>query len=271
MIPMILCADDYGQNLAISTGICELLAAKRLTAVSCLTTPKTWLTTAGMLKPYQGQVDIGLHFNLTYGNLFTCSALKHSTLLLNCLLHRMKKEDIIRELGFQIDNFVAAMGCNPDFIDGHQHIQHLPIIREAIMEVYSQRFKTYKPYLRFAGVTQLTRLLQRPNKLKQAIIHLTGANKLRSLCQKYDIPHNVDFTGIYDFNLKQNYAKMFKVFLKTITGTTLTMCHPGHSSDELEDTIKMMRPKEWSYFNSDQFLEDLVEANVRLSRFQDLT
>ena len=268
---MILCADDYGQNLAISTGICELVAAKRLTAVSCLTTSKTWITAAALLKPYQGQVDIGLHFNLTYGKLITCSSRKHSQLLLNCLLHRMKIEDVIRELWSQIDSFVAAMGCNPDFIDGHQHIQHLPVVREAIIEVYSQRFKINKPYLRLAGVTQLARLLQRPNKLKQVIIHLTGAKKLQLLCQKYNIPHNIDFMGIYDFSLKRNYGQMFKTFLKTITGPALTMCHPGHFSDEPEDAINSIRPKEWDYFNSDQFLEDLMQANVRLSRFQDLT
>src|SRR3989338_8789650 len=61
-----LCADDYGQSIAISQGILALLQARRLSAVSCLVEAADWQTQAALLKPFVSQIEIGLRFNLTH-------------------------------------------------------------------------------------------------------------------------------------------------------------------------------------------------------------
>src|SRR5690349_9878789 len=65
---VILCADDYGQNAAISQAIIELIKKNRLSATSCMVTSPDWLTQAKQLNSFNNQLDIGLHFNLTEGN-----------------------------------------------------------------------------------------------------------------------------------------------------------------------------------------------------------
>ena len=62
---IILCADDYGQNEATSQGIIQLIQLNRLSATSCLTTTNNWPIHAQQLRPFHGQIAIGLHLNLT--------------------------------------------------------------------------------------------------------------------------------------------------------------------------------------------------------------
>ena len=148
---IILCADDYAQNLAISEGICELVAARRLSAVSCMTTTADWEAAAKMLQPDEAKVDIGLHFNLTHGALLTRLPFSHRTLMSQCFLGKLNPQSIIDELTAQLQRFNDIMKRPPDFIDGHQHIQQLPTVRRALIEVYQRQFDKTKPYLRIAG------------------------------------------------------------------------------------------------------------------------
>ncbi|KAB2641711.1 MAG: ChbG/HpnK family deacetylase [Verrucomicrobia bacterium] len=62
-----LCADDFGQSVAISKGILQLVAAGRLQAVSCLTESPAWPAMAQQLKALGTHHQTGLHFNLTHG------------------------------------------------------------------------------------------------------------------------------------------------------------------------------------------------------------
>src|SRR6185312_11376957 len=64
---IVLCADDYGQAPAISQGIINLIEKGRLSATSCMVNSDYWAEHAKWLLPYQQQIDIGLHFNLTEG------------------------------------------------------------------------------------------------------------------------------------------------------------------------------------------------------------
>ena len=60
-----LCADDYALSPAVSRGICELLAAKRLAAVSTITASDFWPEDSQALLPFRDEVAVGLHITLT--------------------------------------------------------------------------------------------------------------------------------------------------------------------------------------------------------------
>ena len=64
---IILCADDYGQNFAISQAIVDLFEKKRLSATSCMVTSPDWPRYSSLLIPFRDHVDVGLHFNLSEG------------------------------------------------------------------------------------------------------------------------------------------------------------------------------------------------------------
>src|SRR5690606_25772598 len=132
----VLCADDYGQAEAVSNGILSLLATNRLTAVSCLVNQPGWVDQAGRLLPYLDKVDVGLHLNFTEGAPISrefCEQVGSrfpslSRMLLRTMLGvpRLPRAAVYAEIKAQLAAFTRAMGRAPRYIDGHQHVHHLP-------------------------------------------------------------------------------------------------------------------------------------------------
>jgi len=267
---IILCADDFGQNSSISLAISELIAMQRISATSCMTTTACWTNDASLITPYIDQIDIGLHFNLTHKQLITRAPYEHKDLVKQCWLRKIDKQILVDELNAQLDCFAKSMKKMPDFIDGHQHIQQLPIVRDALLEVYLQRLKTTRPYIRVSGCFKPKQLLQQPYRLKNLLIHLTGANKLKTKLIRNNIPFVPNFTGVYDFSHDTDYPKFFKKIIATAHTPVLIMCHPGHLSDEVEDTIREARVRELAYFKSQQMIDDLTHSHLTLCRYQDI-
>lgn len=275
MKKIILCADDYGLNPAVSAGIIDLVAKRKLSATSCMTNSPHWAVAASALKPFARQIDIGLHFNLTEGRplapLTLCSGKDElptlPRLLSKAFLHTLKLDEIIAELNRQINNFEANMQQLPDYIDGHQHIHQFPIIRTAIIHVCQQRFKGLPYYIRWAS--GLPFKAKNVAKCKRMVIYLTGGYSFKNLLQQHHIPHNQSFGGIYDFADSKQYAKLFSNFLKNIQPNGLIMCHPGLVNND-SDSIAKSRYDEYQYFNSEAFSQVCNAQQIQLTRFRDL-
>lgn len=270
MKKIILCADDYGQNLAISDGILALVKQRRLSAVSCMTTSANWANMAKPLHAYAETIDVGLHFNLTHGTILNkaFSAQKLTQLLKNAVLGKLLRAQITAELTAQLDAFVAHFGCEPDFIDGHQHVHHFPIIRDALITVYKQRFLHKKPYLRVTSTTMGQALSDMSDFPKSQIIHFSGGLQLRKICLQENIPFNPNFSGIYNFKNAPQYRIFFQKFLSHSADGTLIMCHPGYASEDPSDVLHALRNYEFNYFMSDDFLADCALHGVSLTRFK---
>lgn len=270
---VILCADDYGFNAQVSAGIIELLKAQRLSAVSCMTNMPAWKTQALYLNAYKHNVDIGLHFNLTDGSPLTaansfCSKQNRffplKTVISKAYTRQLNKHMLKQELKAQIAAFMAELGVLPNFIDGHQHIQQLPVIRQALIEVYQE--------LKLQGKSVYIRLSMGPTlpkraKIKALFIRLLGANTWRKKLVKAGIPHNSSFSGIYDFSDSAQYAEIFPDFLTDVNTRGIVMCHPGGTSSDPQDSIRLARVAEYNYFNSEQFIAACQQAGCQLSRF----
>lgn len=269
---IVLCADDYGQAEAVSRGILDLLAAKRLTAVSCLVNHGNIREQAEPLLAYRDKVDLGLHLNFTDGEPLSRTFREHVAkqfLPLSQVLWRthsrmptISHEAVCAEIHAQLDTFTVAFGELPRFIDGHQHIHHLPGIREALFEVYAARLAKSGVYLR--AVTQTPR----PRGIKARIIQLTGGGSFAEYLDQRGIPHNSTFSGIYPFRQSCRYRQYFQRFLQDSADKGLIMCHPGlASAAESSDPIKGARLREYEYLKSPEFLTDCKQADIRLSRF----
>lgn len=266
-----LCADDFGQNPTISEGIINLVKIKRLSAVSCLTTFTYWQKYAELLLPYQDNIDVGLHFNLTEGVPLTADKnftfYSWHTLLKKARSQQIKQDSIENEFSAQLDNFISALGKIPDFIDGHQHVHHYPIIRDAILAVYQRRFVKYKPYIRICSNGYIDSLIHARYFPYEFLITLDGALKLKRQLQQLKIPHNHSFEGTYNFDKANRYQHYFQSFLSRISDGGLIMCHPGLVSNDTNDLIYKSRPFEYSYFMSDEFIADCAEHKVTLGKF----
>lgn len=262
---IILCADDYGQNKPVSQAIITLIEKKRLSAASCMTTFPDWIEYASWLQPYTNQVDLGLHFNLTEGDSNRIASLP--TLILKAYLRRLDKRAILAELNRQLDLFVQGIGRLPDFIDGHQHVHQLPVIRDALIEVYQQRFKQKTGYIRCVYDSKAYFRFARDGYIKNCIIQLCGAAALKKRLLENQIPHNKSFSGAYHFAQSTKYATIFPELLKEVSQAGIIMCHPGLAGGSNEDVISNSRLDEFNYFNSELFLKDCQAENAIIERF----
>ena len=276
MKQVVLCADDFGLSEAISQGIIDLAEKSRISAISCITTHSDWIKYASFLKAYRSRLDVGLHFNLTEGTplgpLPSFAPLDKfpslPTVIMKAYSHQIKAPEIAEELTRQLDNFVATTGHLPDYIDGHEHIHHLPGIREAVFTVYEKHLRSRPVYLRVAtnGLASLLKIY--PGCIKASIITLTGASHFKKAVKARRIPHNHSFSGIYSFSKAKDYAKLFPQFLQQVQEGGLILCHPGRESLDFSDGLRQNRWYEYQYLNSEQFLEDCKLAKVKIGRLK---
>lgn len=279
MKSIILCADDYGQNTAISQAIIELLKKKHLSATSCMTNSYYWDSQAKWLQPVKDEVDIGLHFNLTEGKPLSregrsltkglgLDLMPISDLIVRAYLGRLKQADIETELYAQIERFIAYLGREPDFIDGHQHIQQLPIIRDAFLRVYEKRLKKTGCYIRSVYTPAAFMRFKDSGYIKMLIIQLCGARTFKKQLTQLGIPHNSSFSGFYDFSHAKKYSTLFPGFLECSKDNGIIMCHPGLPASSEGDSNAEARYWEYQYLNSDQFSIDCEKYGVTIGRFR---
>ena len=262
-----LCADDFGIAAGVSSGIARLAQARRLTAVSCITTGEQWPEHAALLDGVPDSVDVGLHLNLTEGAPLSKRLARlwprlPSLPRLIALAHlgRVPRAEMRAELHAQLSAFHAARGERPRFIDGHQHVHHLPGIRELVLDMLEHVQPL--PALRNTG-----RLLGPGAGFKRWLIERTGGRALEAELVQRVIPHNPVLLGAYDF-IDPDYQGCMRRWLAQLPAEGgLLFCHPGdHLPGDPPDAIGAARARELAYLGSVAFDEDLAAAGVRLGR-----
>src|SRR3984893_10257812 len=141
-----LCADDYGLSPGVNRAIRDLIARGRLNATSVMVVGpaigRDEVSALAAMAAGSPRCAIGLHVTLTApfrpltmhfqpldGGMF----LSFAKLLRAGLLRRLDPEIIRAELMVQLAAFRELFGRAPDFVDGHQHAQLFPGVREAFL------------------------------------------------------------------------------------------------------------------------------------------
>jgi len=280
---IMLCADDFAQNEAISEGILSLAQLKRINAISCLVNSPYWDELYGELERVKHSSFIGLHLNLTDGQPRSAIWRKlegeHFTGLPNLLkkayLRQLNLQAVIAEIQAQLDVFTHTMHVYPDFIDGHQHIHQFPIIRRALFEVHKRQMghvdnaedetdytasffrNTYNGWRDLISMTSFP---------KCQMLALLGGRRFKRALIRYNIPTNTSFAGIYNFRHASHYRDYFRRFLAKTRDGGLIMCHPGLQSQDKHDPLHAFRHHEFNYLMSDVFLSDLEDNSFLLKK-----
>lgn len=256
-----LCADDFAQSPAISAGIAELAAAGRLSATSVMTQSPHWREGARLLAPLAGKIDVGLHFNLTHP--FDASARPVNHWLLASQFRLLSRSDLRDALLRQIDAFAAEMGRLPDFIDGHQHVHALPVVRDALTDAVALRWTgTARPYLRAPDLTRL------PGDagLKAAILK-AACRGFADHAKRAGLATPGWFGGLYSLQCRADYPGLMRTWLAACSDRSLMMCHPGLPASDDSDPIGPTRAVEYRYLAGAEFLEACRQQGVSLARF----
>ena len=256
---IILCADDYGLSLGVSRGIRELLELGRLSATSCMVVYPEFSADGPLLKPFFGSADIGLHFTMTQKRTLPFVAAES-------FLYPPPVSKMIAAVEEQVGKFSDALGRLPDYIDGHQHVHLLPVLREAVVRVAAR----IGAYVRDASEPIGAAMWQRPAPLESMYLScLSGP--LSKLAQRWNVATNRGFRGARNFRDSRPFRDLFRSMIAGAGDGCLVMCHPGYSDPLLveRDGVREAREAELRYFSGPDFPRDLGDHDLALCRLAD--
>ena len=269
-----LCADDYGLAEGVNRAIRDLISRGRLNATSVMVVGaaigRTEVAALQDIAASSPRCAIGLHATLTApfrpltlhfrplnGGLF----LPFPTMLRSGLLRRLDPGLIEDELLAQLAAFRELFGRAPDFVDGHQHAQLFPQVRDAFLRAVKQAAPA--AWVRQGGRMQpLARRLGAPKAL---VLDVLSA-QFRKRATASGIAFNPAFAGAYDFSKAPDFGGLMGEFLDGLPADGLVMCHPGFVDEALQslDPLTTQREAEHAYLAGDGFPALLAANKVTL-------
>jgi len=269
-----LCADDYGISPGVNRAIRDLIARGRLNATSVMVVGAAIgrdevgaLKTAAANSP---RCAIGLHATLTApfrpltmhfkpidGGMF----LPFAKLLRAGLMRRLDPELIHTELMVQFSTFGELFGRAPDFVDGHQHAQLFPQVREAFLTAVKEAAPN--AWVRQCGRHHPPML--RLGSPKALVLDVLSA-QFRRRAARADIAFNPGFAGAYDFSGQPDFGPLMRQFLEGLPEEAVIMCHPGLVDETLAglDPLTVQREREYAFLGGEHFPPLLAATNVTL-------
>lgn len=265
---LMLCADDYALTPAVSMGILEALEAGRLDGTSAMTTRPFWPTAARDIESLGPVGQVGLHLDLTMGPSLTrmprtAPAGQMPTigrLIRLAEAGKLAEHEIRAEIGAQIDAFSEHYGRAPAYVDGHQHVQMLPQVRDWLFDALAKRGLAGDLWLRDSG-DRLARILGRRIEVKKALLVAAVGRGFAAAAQARGFATNDGFAGYSAFDGRRDYAKDFARYLTSSGPRHLIMCHPGRVDSELErlDPVTFTREQELEFLLSDRFTDMMAD------------
>jgi predicted glycoside hydrolase/deacetylase ChbG (UPF0249 family) len=271
---VVLCADDFGLSDGVSRGIVELAGMGRLSATGAMTNMPGWRRAAPDLKALQDRIAVGVHLNLTTGAPLsamprfaptgTFPALKE--LLAGALKRQVPADEIAREIGCQLDAFVEVHGKPPAFVDGHQHVHVLPVIRPALIRILKEKGYAGRVWLRDPS-DKAAAILRRSIGRSKALIVKALALGFAQSAHAAGFHTNVGFSGFAPLDLSLPAGRVFEEAFSMLGDHPVIMCHPGYVDDELQglDPAVESRVEELNYLKSEAFGCLLEERRISLS------
>lgn len=269
-----LCADDYGISPGVNRAIRDLVERGRVNATSAMVVgPALGRDEAGALRTAAAnspRCAIGLHLTLTApfrpltmhfsptnGGMFPGFA----KLLRAGLMRRLDPEIVRAELVVQFEAFGELFGRVPDFVDGHQHAQLFPQIRDAFLSAVQAAAPD--AWVRQCGQNQPP--LRRLGTPKALFLDLLSV-QFRKRASRARIRFNPGFAGAYDFSRQPDFGELMADFLDGLAEDGVVMCHPGFVDETLVglDPLTVQREREHAYLGSEAFPRLLAANNVTL-------
>ena len=272
-------ADDFGISVESARCIIELAQASRVQSTSCLVTASEWRDCAVLLRDAPPTLQSGLHFNLSQGLPLSAELRRVwpqlpglASLLLRAHLRQLPLQAIAQEWQAQWECFIDATGRAPHFVDGHQHVIHLPGVREVVLDTLSATFggqhagqHADQPAGQPSTPCRNTgQVVGAGHAFKRWVIARSGGRALLQELIGRGIAHNAALVGVYDFG-DADYRSLVQRWLAAVPDEgAMLFCHPGAAPHTPGDAIAEARVREAAYLASSAFADDLAAADVSL-------
>ncbi len=142
-LPVIVHADDFGETLEITAGICLALEAGVVTSTSVMVNMPGTAEALRRIRGLAQQASFGVHLNLCEGRPLTRGAtlidgdgefLRKRTLAVHALTGKLSLRQLEAEVAAQIA-VLWDCGVRVSHLDGHKHLHQLPIVCTAVANV----------------------------------------------------------------------------------------------------------------------------------------
>jgi chitin disaccharide deacetylase len=269
-----LCADDYGLSEGVNRAIRDLIGRGRLNATSVMVVGaaigRDEVAALKSVAAASLRCAIGLHATLTApfrpltmhfrptdGGMFW----PFPKLLRAGVMRRLDVEMIQAELLEQLTAFKDLFGRAPDFVDGHQHVQLFPQVRDGFLRAVKE--VAPDAWVRQGGRNQP--LAKRLGAPKALLLDILSA-QFRTRAARAGVPFNPAFAGAYDFSKAPDFGELMRQFLDGLPDGGLVMCHPGFVDDTLLalDPLTTQREAEHAYLAGAAFPALLAANKVTL-------
>jgi chitin disaccharide deacetylase len=269
-----ICVDDFGLHAGVNEAALGLAALDRVHAIGCLVGGAAWGVrwTEALRRLDPGRIDIGLHLDFTESPLLPRSRRRLPLLIAGSLLRRLDAPGIRAEIRAQLETFEQALGRRPAFVDGHQHVHQLAVVRHELLDELAHRYSAVRPWLRstrsgaVAGTTAgAPHRSHRQTALKARVIEMLGARAFDSMARRQGFAQNHRLLGVYDFKGgAERYRGLLAAWLASAADADLLMCHPSRHLDE-RDPIAKARLCEHQVLAGAEFATLMRNAAVMLA------
>ncbi len=247
---VIINADDYAMDAGVDAAILRLAELGVVTATSAMVLAPRWPGAAAAVRNGP-PLSVGLHFDLT--SPFATAGLPAqslSALILRTHAGLLDRATLRHRVDRQLSLFDEVLGQPPAFVDGHQHVHHLPAIRQVLLEALEFRYGSAKSRIGLRICAP-----RRWSGVKAAIVAATGARGLSRLAVEGRHPLNSDFAGVYDFDPAADIPALWEGWAAGLRGPfPLIMCHVAAGSDPApQDPIRLARLREFEWLASQEF------------------
>lgn len=172
-LPLIIHADDFGETLEITEGICVAIEAGVVTSTSIMANMPGTAEALRRAPALARQASFGLHLNLCEGSPLTGGPslmdasgrlLRKRALAARALTGKLSLPELESEVAAQI-GLLRDAGIRVSHLDGHKHLHQLPVVCAAVANVLPRfgiervRITRLASWRRVRGATTLAREL----------------------------------------------------------------------------------------------------------------
>jgi predicted glycoside hydrolase/deacetylase ChbG (UPF0249 family) len=210
---------------------------------------------------------LGLHVTLSGGATSFRSALAPAghlpsadALALRAFAGRLPRAAITDEIERQFDRFEDLAGRAPAFVDGHQHVHVLPIVRTLFLAAIRRRAPA--AWVRSCE-EDLAAIRRRGPYRWRAWRSSLLSRGFGAAARRAGLRANRGFAGLYDFRSGANYGALFERWLIAPGEAPLLICHPARADPA--DPIGAARTREYDFLKSRCLEELLAPAGLHLA------
>jgi predicted glycoside hydrolase/deacetylase ChbG (UPF0249 family) len=266
---LIVHADDFGESIEITRGICAAIEGGAVTSTTVMANMPGTADALQRVAGLSNQASFGVHLNLCEGRPLTTGRTLvgphgdfHSkrALFLRAISGMLSAAEVEAELRAQIA-VVHDAGVRISHADGHKHLHQLPVVCAAVARVL--------PHFRIERV-RLTRLgsiarIRTPASLMRELLAVPAATAFRS-ARLRSPGRVVDVQAIMDLDARADATAL----LCEPGGVVEMFCHPGTALADIEKPGSCERNAELQFLLSTRFRSLIDALGLRLVTYWDV-